>query len=172
MRYWLVLGLLALCGCHQRMMNQAKYQPYEAADLFPDGKEAQAPVPGTVARGDLAWEAKLATRPPMNAALLARGRERFEIYCAVCHGYTGEGDGRIVQRGMPHPPSYLEDRLRAAPDSHFLTVIANGYGAMYSYADRVAPEDRWAIVAYIRALQLAGHAEAAKLAPSDREALR
>lgn len=108
----------------------------------------------------------------MNAALLARGRERFEIYCAVCHGYTGEGDGRIVQRGMPHPPSYLEDRLRAAPDSHFLTVIANGYGAMYSYADRVAPEDRWAIVAYIRALQLAGHAEAANLPPKDREALR
>ena len=91
-------------------------------------------------------------------AMLARGQERFAIYCAVCHGHAGEGNGMIVQRGFPQPPSLHEQRLRDAPVGHFFDVMTNGYGVMYSHASRVAPEDRWAIAAYIRALQLSQHA--------------
>ena len=95
---------------------------------------------------------------PITRALLQRGRERFDIHCAPCHSPVGDGDGMIVRRGFPQPPSYHSARLRAAPDRHFYDVITRGYGIMYSYADRVAPEDRWAIVAYIRALQLSQYA--------------
>ncbi len=95
---------------------------------------------------------------PPTAALLQRGRERFDIYCAPCHGRSGYGDGMVVRRGFPAPPSYHTDALRHAPDSHFYQVITHGYGVMYPYAARVSPRDRWAIVAYIRALQLSQHA--------------
>ena len=109
---------------------------------------------------------------PTTPALLERGRERFNIYCAPCHSIVGDGDGMIARRGFPAPPSYHTDRLRNAPDSHFYQVISNGYGVMYSYADRVAPADRWAIIAYIRALQLSQHAPASLLNDDDREKLR
>ena len=99
-----------------------------------------------------------------HAELLSRGQQRFDIYCAVCHSRTGDGNGMIVQRGFPQPPSLHEQRLRDAPPGHFFDVITNGYGVMYPYASRVSPEDRWAIAAYIRALQLSQHA-----APSDAE---
>lgn len=95
---------------------------------------------------------------PLTLTLLERGRERYGIFCAPCHGKTGDGDGRVVQRGFPAPPSYHDPRLRAAPDGHFFDVISRGYGVMYPYADRVAPDDRWAIVAYIRALQMSRNA--------------
>jgi mono/diheme cytochrome c family protein len=95
---------------------------------------------------------------PVTREMLERGRQRFEIYCSVCHGRTGEGNGMIVQRGFPAPPSYHIDRLRNAPPGHRYDVITNGYGVMYSYASRVDPADRWAIAAYIRALQLSHHA--------------
>ncbi len=95
---------------------------------------------------------------PITMALLRRGRERFDIYCAPCHSPVGDGDGMVARRGFPHPPSYHSDRLRSAPDRHFYDVMTNGYGVMRSYADRVPPEDRWAIVAYIRALQLSQYA--------------
>ena len=104
---------------------------------------------------------------PITPQLLARGRNRFDIYCAPCHSRVGDGDGMIVRRGFPAPPSYHTERLRKAPDSHFFQVISDGYGAMYPYADRIAPEDRWAIVAYIRALQLSQHAPAAELDAAD-----
>jgi mono/diheme cytochrome c family protein len=107
----------------------------------------------------------------MSAALLARGRERFDIYCAPCHSRTGDGDGMIVQRGMPRPPSFHSQRLREVPDRHFLQVITLGYGAMYAYADRVPPADRWAITAYIRALQLSRDAEVASLPEEVRRTL-
>ncbi len=109
---------------------------------------------------------------PVSAALLSRGRERFDIYCAPCHSRLGDGDGMIVRRGFPAPPSYHTERLRAAPDSHFYQVITRGYGAMYPYADRVTPEDRWAIVAYIRALQLSQHAPASLLSAAELQRLR
>ena len=105
---------------------------------------------------------------PTTPELLQRGRERFNIYCAPCHSLAGDGDGMIARRGFPTPPSYHTDRLRNAPDSHFYQVISNGYGVMYSYADRVAPPDRWAIVAYIRALQLSQHTPASLLSDEDR----
>lgn len=106
---------------------------------------------------------------PITMALLARGRERFDIYCTPCHGVAGFGDGVVVQRGFPAPPSYHTERLRRAPDSHFYGVITHGYGAMFSYADRVESSDRWAIVAYIRALQLSQHAQWSDL-PADVQA--
>ncbi len=108
---------------------------------------------------------------PITPALLARGRGRFDINCAPCHSTVGDGDGMIVRRGFPSPPSYHTDRLRNAPDSHFYQVISNGYGAMYPYADRIAPADRWAIVAYIRALQLSQHLPASELSVGDRAKL-
>ena len=114
------------------------------------------------------WVPDLAGVPvPVTAATYRRGQERFDIFCAPCHGPTGEGDGMVVQRGFPAPPSYHTDRLRGAPDRHFYEVITQGYGAMYPYADRVSRRDRWAIVAYIRALQLSRHAPARLLTGAD-----
>lgn len=104
---------------------------------------------------------------PMTRALLVRGQQRYDIYCAPCHGRSGDGAGMVVQRGFPAPPSYHTDRLRNAPDSHFYQVISDGYGVMYPYADRIAPPDRWAIVAYIRALQLSQHATRDQLDTQD-----
>jgi mono/diheme cytochrome c family protein len=104
---------------------------------------------------------------PLTKALLMRGQQRFDIYCAPCHGRSGDGAGMIVQRGFPAPPSYHTDRMRQAPDSHFYQVISDGYGVMYPYADRITPHDRWAIVAYIRALQLSQHAARDQLDAQD-----
>jgi mono/diheme cytochrome c family protein len=151
------------------MDSQPKYHQYEKGELFSSGTVLQQPPPGSVARGDLAREAQIKQKPKVDAALLARGRERFEIYCTPCHDRTGRGDGIVVQRGMPKPPSYHDARLRAAPDQHYFDVITNGYGAMYSYADRVSPRDCWAIVAYIRALQLSQHATLSDV-PADKRA--
>jgi mono/diheme cytochrome c family protein len=153
----LMAVLLAGCG-NSNMDSQPKYHEDEPAGMFRDGTVLQAPVAGTVARDDLARDAEKVEKPAVTTALLARGQERFNIYCAPCHDRTGRGHGMIVQRGFPQPPSYHDDRLRAAPDQHFFDVITSGYGAMYSYAARVRPRDRWAIVAYIRALQLSQHA--------------
>jgi mono/diheme cytochrome c family protein len=123
-----------------------------------------------VAQGDLERDKQQTTPPPVNAALLKRGQERFNIFCSPCHGLDGKGDGMVVRRGFPHPPSYFEPRLMQAPASTFYRAITDGYGVMYSYAARVEPRDRWAIVAYIRALQLSQHASLAQ-APEAREKL-
>lgn len=152
---------LALAACGQNMVQQARYDDYEPSALFADGKTMQAPPEGTVAR-DTAKRNARGARPPMTLALVERGRERYGIYCSVCHGARGDGDGIVPDRGFPRPPSYHSARLRAAPDAHFVDVIGNGYGVMYSYADRVDPADRWAIAAYIRALQQARAAEGPK----------
>jgi mono/diheme cytochrome c family protein len=148
----------ALAGCDQNMTSQPKYAEYEPAALFPNGQTLQKPVPGTVARDDRARTEQIATRPPLTPELLARGHQRFDIYCAPCHDRVGDGNGIIVQRGMPRPPSLHDERLRQASDQHLFDVITNGYGVMYAHGDRVAPRDRWAIVAYIRALQLSQQA--------------
>ncbi|MCG6940702.1 MAG: cytochrome c [Thiohalocapsa sp.] len=119
-----------------------------------------------------AWMPDLSGVPiEVTAATYRRGQERFDIFCAPCHGPTGMGDGMVVQRGFPAPPSYHTDRLRGAPDRHFYQVITQGYGAMYPYGDRVPRQDRWAIVAYIRALQLSRHMPAKLLAAADRRRL-
>jgi mono/diheme cytochrome c family protein len=169
----ILVGLMMpqlLGGCDLSMTVQRKLKTYAPTNLWPNGSEAQALPAGVVAQGDGALAAVAAMPPPASEQLLARGRERFDIHCAPCHGLAGDGDGVIVAHGFPMPPSYHIDRLLAAPAGHFYDVIAEGYGVMYSYADRVDPHDRWAIAAYIRALQLSRRATAAQ-APEIEEKL-
>jgi mono/diheme cytochrome c family protein len=134
------------------MSDQKKLAEWERSSVFPNGRVLQAPPPGSVSR-DAYTGNVLAEKPPISLALVRRGRERFNIFCSECHGFGGDADGMVVQRGFPRPPSFHDARLVAAPDEHFVDVITNGHGVMYSYADRVPPADRWAIAAYIRALQ-------------------
>lgn len=163
MRVLVPAALLLLAACHQNlsMSDQHKGDEWERSDLFRNGRVVQEPPPGAVAR-EADMRDLSAQRPPMSLALVKRGQERFNIFCSACHGYAGDGDGMVVQRGFPHPPSFHEPRLIAAPDAHFVDVITNGHGVMYSYADRVPVADRWAITAYIRALQKSRMAGAAK----------
>ena len=161
-------GMLAGCD---NMDSQPSYREYQPATLFRNGRVLQEPVAGTVARGDLDRAAEATGKPLLSPVLLERGREQFDIYCSPCHGRTGEGDGTIVARGMPRPPSFHVDRLRNAPDQHVFDVITNGYGVMYSFAARVKPRDRWAIIAYIRALQLSQHAAIDDVPEGKRERL-
>ncbi len=182
-----VLGAASLAGCNQDMADQPKDKPYRASQVFPDGTIMRPPVPGTVARpveqaaAGYAAPAVPAGRtvrsaaPPMPAvmdtALLERGRDRFAIFCAPCHGGTGDGRGMIVERGFPAPPSFHIARLRKAPARHFYDVITNGYGNMYAYDARVEPADRWAIAAYIRALQASQNFPARDLPPDEQAKL-
>lgn len=156
----LLLFLPMIGGCKQDMADQPRYDPLAASNQFADGMSARMPVAGTVAR-----DADLSAVPdrfpyPVTMALLERGQQRFDIFCSPCHDRTGDGHGMVVQRGFPAPPTYHQDALRKASDRHFYDVITNGYGAMYSYAARVPPADRWAIVAYIRTLQYSRYAPA------------
>lgn len=148
---WLVMSLsaLAVAGCDLSMKDQPRRDTLEGDRLWPEGPPAEGLPTGVVIYGD----ARDADRPQMSAALLRRGQARYRIYCTPCHGESGRGDGLAVQRGLPAPPDYRQARLRAAPAQHFYDVISDGYGVMYGYGDRIAPEDRWAIVAYVRALQ-------------------
>jgi mono/diheme cytochrome c family protein len=162
---WLALCFAALAiGCDQSMYTQPKFTPYAADPRAPHGTSARLLVPGVQARGSVPAEQIPESIPmPINMALLKRGQERFDIYCAPCHSPVGDGDGILPQYGFPSPPSYFNDRLLGASDRHFYQVITNGKDKMYSYADRVAPRDRWAIVAYIRALQRSQHAHLSDL---------
>ena len=144
-------GGLALGAC-DNMVQQARYDTYEASPLFANGMAMQHPPAGTVPIDAPARRAS-SERPPLTAALIERGRERYTIYCLPCHAADGSGQGIIPARGFPMPPDLTSARLRQAPSSHIFDVITNGYGAMFSYADRVAPPDRWAIAAYIRVMQ-------------------
>lgn len=194
MRPPLLLALsLALAGCEkvmQNMYDQPRYKPFAASRLFADGASVRTPPAGTVpyARGnfagtssawagaaaveeDLKADAAQAIPYPVTRELLEKGRERFTIYCQPCHSPLGDGDGLVARRGFPHPPSYHSERLRKAPDRHFFDVISKGYGIMFSYADRVEPAERWAIVAYIRALQLSQQVAAADLPDEARRRL-
>ena len=167
-RFFAIVAALAVAGftlaaCDLSMTQQRKLTTYAPTALWPDGTSAR-PLPAhVVAQGDVARAAEAKTPPPVTAALLARGQDRFGIFCAPCHGLAGDGDGIIVAHGFPAPPSYHISRLLAAPAQHFYDVITNGYGVMFSYADRVDPHDRWAIVAYIRALQLSRRATVAEV---------
>ncbi|MCC7417090.1 MAG: cytochrome c [Acidobacteria bacterium] len=169
-RLALLLCLLPVsAACRQDMHNQPKYIPLRESGFFDDGRSARPLVEGTVARGQLRDDTLLYTGKidgadagvlpfPVDARLMARGRERFDIYCAPCHGRSGDGAGMVVQRGYRRPPALTDERLRTAPAGHFFDVMTNGFGAMPDYAAQVDAHDRWAIVAYIRALQLAAHA--------------
>ena len=165
-----LLSLLLLAGCDLSMTQQKKYDTYSPAALWSDGTSARPLPEHVVAQGDLARGRQEADPPPVTAALLKRGQERFNVDCSPCHGLDGKGDGIVAERGFPHPPSYFDARLMAAPASEFYDAISQGYGVMYSYAARVEPRDRWAIVAYIRALQLSQNATVA-MAPEAREKL-
>ncbi len=184
---WWRLGLAGLLlgglpACRPDMFNQPRGKTLGPSDFFADGA-ASRPLPAhTVPRGflnenEVYFTGQVGTNlvetmpMPVTRALLERGRERFDIYCAVCHGRTGEGNGMIVQRGFPAPPSYHLDRLRTAPIGHFYDVMTRGYGVMFSYATRVEPQDRWAIAAYIRALQLSQNGRLPDAPPGERSKL-
>jgi len=170
-------------GCRRDMFLQPSEKPLERSEFFRDNEMASRPLPAhTVARGQLDedeafYRGMIGTNlviefpRPVTREVLGRGRERYDIYCAPCHGRTGEGNGMIPQRGYPRPPSYHIERLRIAPVGHFFDVITRGYGVMYSYANRVEPEDRWAIAAYIRALQLSQDAKMSDVPNKDRAQL-
>lgn len=170
---WLViLGVaLAVTACRQDMHNQPRYKPFAATDFFGDGRSERPMIEDTVARGQLRVDEARYTGKvngkdieyfpiQITRADLARGQERFNIYCSPCHGRLGDGRGMIVLRGLRQPPNYHDPRLINAPVGHFFDVITNGFGAMFSYASRVPVDDRWRITAYIRALQLSQNAPA------------
>lgn len=179
------VGLLSLLccllfsgGCRQDMHNQPKYRPLEHSAFFRDGASARPLVDGTVARGTLQSDeafftgkvgTALVTELPfaVDAGVLDRGEERYNIFCAPCHGRTGDGRGMVVQRGYRQPPPFQEERLKAREVGHFFDVITNGFGAMPDYRTVISPRDRWAIVAYIRALQLSQGATAADVPGGD-----
>jgi mono/diheme cytochrome c family protein len=164
------------------MHDQPKYQPLEESAFFGDLQASRAPVPGTVARGQLNDDTLLHTGKAdgndatvfpfrVDEQVMRRGQERFNIYCSPCHGQTGLGDGMVVRRGYRHPPSLADARLREAPAGHFFDVMTNGFGAMPDYAAQITPADRWAIVAYVRALQLSAHATLADVPVAERSRL-
>ncbi len=167
----LVASVLLLSACRQDMHNQPRYKPLAATSFFGDGRSARPTIEDTVARGQLHLDAARYTGKvngkdidyipiTITKADVLRGQERFNIYCSPCHGRLGNGHGMIVSRGLRQPPSYLDQRLIDAPVGHFFDVMSNGYGSMYSYASRVAVDDRWRIASYIRALQTSENAPA------------
>jgi hypothetical protein len=164
------------------MHDQPRFEPLEPSDFFEDNRSARPYVRGTVARGGLRQDehlyrgrvgGELADTIPFSVTrqTLERGRERFDIFCAPCHGRLGTGQGVIVQRGFRPPPSFHEDRLREMPVGHFFDVITNGFGTMKDYASRVPVEDRWAISAYIRALQFSQNANLDDVPSAERQRL-
>jgi mono/diheme cytochrome c family protein len=189
----IMTAALLLAGCEraqQDMYDQPRYKTYAPSPLFEDGASVRPPVAGTEprSRGALADSSggregvdlvrrdaqaeEAQTNPyPADMALLKRGQDRYTIYCMPCHSPAGDGDGLVVRRGFPAPPTYHQDRLRNVPDRHLYDVITRGYGVMAPYGDRVEPADRWAIVAFIRALQFSQHADVAALPPDVRARL-
>jgi mono/diheme cytochrome c family protein len=177
----LAAGLLA-AGCRQDMHDQPKFKPYAKSDFFADQRSARPLVDGTIARGELRedpvlYTGKAAGKPvdafpfPVSAAVMDRGRERFDIFCSPCHGRTGAGDGMIVRRGYRKPPTFHQDRLRQAAPGYVFDVITSGFGAMPDYAQQIPVRDRWAIVAYLKALQRSQNVAAGTLPAGARAAL-
>ena len=166
-------------ACRQKMAVQPRYDPLEPSDFFSDHMAARPRIAGTVARGEAAIAGPTATGKingvdvdgypfPVTSAVMNRGQERFNIYCSPCHGRLGDGNGMIPAHGYRRPPSFHTDALRTAKTGHFFDVMTNGFGAMPTYAPQVPVQDRWAIVAYIRALQLAHNATVNELTPEER----
>jgi len=164
------------------MHDQPRFEPMEATTLFEDGRSARPRVPGTVARGERSYDghfqegrvdgAPAATFPmEVTRETLLRGRERFDVFCATCHDRVGTGQSVVVARGLKQPPSLHVERLRQAPPGYFFDVITRGFGVMYDLADRIPPADRWAIVAYVRALQRSQNATLADVPEAARERL-
>lgn len=175
--------LAALCGCRQEMYDQPRYKPLAESSFFADRRASRPLVQGTVARGTLAAgpraaagapgaEASMTELPmPLTRELLSRGRDRYEIFCTPCHDRTGSGAGMVVRRGYRPPPSLHIERLREAPVGQLYDVTTRGLGAMSDYAQQISPEDRWAIAAYVRALQLSQRATVADVPAEERARL-
>jgi len=159
-------------GCQylkQDMANQPKNLPLSPSDFFADGRSERPIVENTVARGSITDDDLFVPKDSNNfplkidQALLERGEQRYKIFCSPCHGLQGDGNGLVAMRGMKHPPTYHQDRLRQAPNGYFYDNITNGFGAMYGYSAQIPPRDRWAIIAYVRALQLSRNAKVSDL---------
>jgi mono/diheme cytochrome c family protein len=177
-----VAVLLFVAGCRQDMHNQPRYKPFAASQFFDDGRSARPMIEGTVARGHMRLDPARFTGKvggldviefpfPITRADIERGEQRFNIYCSPCHGRTGDGQGMIVKRGFRSAANYHTDRLRRAPVGHFFDVVTNGFGAMPSYASRVPVDDRWRIIAYVRALQYSQAASINEVPPELRDAM-
>jgi mono/diheme cytochrome c family protein len=182
LRFWSMLAALWLVACQQKMADQPRYEPLQKSPFFDDERASRPLVEGTVARGHLDADEQLHTgkaagKPatefpfPVDRAALERGRERYDIFCSPCHDRIGGGQGMIVRRGYRAPPSLHIERLRTAPPGHFFDVISHGFGAMPDYAAQISVRDRWAIAAYIRALQLSQNAALADVPEGERRAL-
>jgi len=183
-----LLAVAALCGLgiagcenmntlRQDMANQPRQNPLSPAAMFADGRSERPAIDNTVVRGAVAEDAFLVPKEsnafplPLTMELLQRGQQRYQIFCTPCHGIQGDGLGMVAMRGMKHPPSYHQERLRNEPNGYIYDVIGNGFGAMYGYSSQIPPRDRWAIVAYVRALQLSRNAPANGLPAGLREKL-
>jgi mono/diheme cytochrome c family protein len=175
-----ICALLLVGGCDQMrqdMATQPKNRPLSPSDFFHDGRSERPLLENTVARGSLANDEYLVAKDSnafprtVDQALLERGQERYGAFCTPCHGLQGDGNGMVALRGMKHPPSYHTDRLRESPNGYFYDVISNGFGQMYGYAAQIPPRDRWAIIAYVRALQLSRNARMAELPAELRQKL-
>jgi mono/diheme cytochrome c family protein len=167
--------LLAGCSLKQDMALQPKNRPLSPSDFFTDGRSERPLVENTVARGSVETDALFVAKDsnrfplPVTQELLERGEGRYKIFCTPCHGLQGDGNGLVSMRGMKHPPTFHENQLRQTPNGYFYDVITNGFGAMYGYSAQIPPRDRWAIVAYVRALQLSRNAKVAELPADVRE---
>src|ERR1700693_5276264 len=169
------LFLLVRCSLKQDMAKQPAERPLWPSDFFEDGRSARPLVENTVMRGSV-LEDELAIPKdsnvfplPLDRQLLERGENRYKIFCTPCHGLQGDGNGMVAMRGMKHPPSYHEERLRQVSNGYIYDVVTNGFGAMLGYSAQIPPRDRWAIVAYVRALQLSRNARVADLPADVRE---
>jgi len=175
------LCALSFAGCNntlrQDMANQPRQNPLSPSDFFADGRSERPAVENTVVRGSIQDDSLLVPKEsnafplPLTVELLQRGQQRYGIYCTPCHGIQGDGMGMVAMRGMKHPPSYHQERLRNVPNGYLYDVITNGFGAMYGYSAQIPPRDRWAIVAYLRALQLSRNAPVGQLPAELREKL-
>ena len=174
----LTVAAFAAAGCRSDMQDQPKYIPLRPSSFFADGRSERPILENTVHRGVLADDALTIPKDsnafplPVNQELLERGEGRYKIFCTPCHGLQGDGNGMVTMRGMKHPPTYHQSRLREAPNGYFYDVITNGFGAMLGYSAQIPPKDRWAIIAYIRALQLSQHATLDDADPVHREQLQ
>jgi len=175
------LSALGFAGCdntlRQDMANQPRQNPLSPSEFFADGRSERPAVENTVVRGSVQDDPLLVPKDsnafplPISEELLDRGRQRYGIFCTPCHGIQGDGLGMVAMRGMKHPPSYHQERLRNVPNGYLYDVITNGFGAMYGYSAQIPPRDRWAIVAYLRALQLSRNAPVGQLPAELREKL-
>ena len=167
------------CGCQirQDMADQPKYKPLVPSDFFADGRSERTAPDNTVPRGALEEDALFVPKESnafplqLTPELMQRGKERYGIFCTPCHGIQGDGNGMVSMRGMKHPPTYHQDRLRQVPNGYLYDVITNGFGGMLSYSAQIPPRDRWAIIAYMRALQLSRNAPVSELPPDLRDKL-